>query len=261
MVKDMLMFWLLLVAVAATTIKAFRAPPWQQSCVPLFKKSRHSRIDTFLGAGKKKKVDEFDMQELRYRIDQEDNPFRELFDKIHETVVKRPKQVHVILFNAGTAQQGAHTIEYPRGSGTNVILAFESRSSCKKFSSALKDQDFFDPMVSTMVWVGRSRRRQFDSLGATNRHSRVPCFRMKPHEFDLDKLASFCEAVGVFVQLIPTGTELIPPSERVKNFGNNRNLRRDKKSLEYTFEMLDYGQESDGLIHELESDYAESAWL
>jgi hypothetical protein len=59
-----------------------------------------------------------------------------------------PEKVHVVLFNPETAQQGAHTIEFPKGSGNNVILAFESSAACHKFAQLLKQQHFFDPMVS-----------------------------------------------------------------------------------------------------------------
>lgn len=67
--------------------------------------------------------------------------------------------------------------------------------------------------------------------------------------------------MGVFVQVIPSGTELMPPSEHVKTFGNNRNLRKDKKRLEYIFEMLECSQESDGLIHDLDGEHRDGAWM
>ena len=54
----------------------------------------------------------------------------------------------MILFNVGTNREGAHTIEFPKGSGNNVLLAFENEVECEDFIEALKDQDFFDPVVS-----------------------------------------------------------------------------------------------------------------
>jgi hypothetical protein len=87
--------------------------------------------------------DHFDMDELKQRISQETVP--QLFACLTS---KRPEQVHVILFNPHTEQEGMHTIEYPRGSGTNVILAFEDSNDCDAFSENLVRQQFHDPTVS-----------------------------------------------------------------------------------------------------------------
>ena len=149
MAKIMTVRLLLLLAAAPTITTSFQAPRFQPLHPAPLQMNRYARVDTSLGCGKKKKkLNEIDMQELKDRMDQEDNPFQEYFNEIRQKVIKRPERVHVILFNPGTDQQGAHTIEYPRGSGSNVVLAFESRTSCKKFSSALKNQNFFDPTVS-----------------------------------------------------------------------------------------------------------------
>lgn len=64
--------------------------------------------------------------------------------------VPRPIDVHIILFCPDTDNEGVHTIEFPKGSGNNVILAFESQTECNTFASALKEQNFFDPAVSTL---------------------------------------------------------------------------------------------------------------
>jgi hypothetical protein len=60
-----------------------------------------------------------------------------------------PTSVFIILFRPGTKDEGVHTIEYPRNSGNNVILAFEAKHDCDKFAGALKEQDFFEPLVRT----------------------------------------------------------------------------------------------------------------
>jgi len=91
--------------------------------------------------------DHFDMEELKQRISQETSP--QLFAVKKEPAV-RPEQVHVILFNPHTEEEGMHTIEYPKGSGTNVILAFEDSNDCNVFSEHLKAQQFPDPSVSTL---------------------------------------------------------------------------------------------------------------
>lgn len=60
----------------------------------------------------------------------------------------KPEDVHIILFNPDTDREGVHTIEFPKESGNNMILAFESREECEEFSASLKRQQFFDPTVS-----------------------------------------------------------------------------------------------------------------
>lgn len=56
-----------------------------------------------------------------------------------------------------------------------------------------------------------------------------------------------CDRLGVFVQVVPEGVELIPPSQNVKKFGHNPELLESKKYLDYLFEMND----SDFLEEEL----------
>jgi hypothetical protein len=95
----------------------------------------------------------FDMEELRQRIRQESVP--QLFDSPN-TNEHKVEDVFVILFRPGTHEQGAHTIEYPPGSGNNMILAFASLEACNKFAESLKLQNFFektfvDPMVRTSI--------------------------------------------------------------------------------------------------------------
>lgn len=100
-----------------------------------------------------KKSDSFDMDELKHRIAAEkSNPFADLFasaaatdDNNNIPVINKSKEefVHYISF----AGKGIHSIEYPKGSGNNVVLAFESAKSCQKFADTLRAQHFFDPTV------------------------------------------------------------------------------------------------------------------
>ena len=94
--------------------------------------------------------DHFDMDELRQRIADEKNPYRKLFE-MDDATHTRPEDVHIILFKPDTEEEGVHTIEYPKGSGTNVILAFESKEECTRFAATLKAQHFFDPSVRLRV--------------------------------------------------------------------------------------------------------------
>jgi hypothetical protein len=51
------------------------------------------------------------------------------------------------LFEGG----GVHSIEYPIGSGKNVVLAFTNQLSCDKFVQSLREQHFFHPMVRNTI--------------------------------------------------------------------------------------------------------------
>jgi hypothetical protein len=82
----------------------------------------------------------------------------------------KPENVHIILFNPNTDRQGAHTLEFPKGSGNNILLAFECEQECQEFSRSLKDQNFFEPI---------------------------------PQEVTLKALEDYCENIGVYVQVVP----------------------------------------------------------
>jgi hypothetical protein len=82
--------------------------------------------------------------DLKRRIAAETNPYSNIFAAALDHEIST---VHVISFAPGTSRQGIHSIEFPKGSGNNVVLAFESRDACAKFAEHLKAQHFFDPTV------------------------------------------------------------------------------------------------------------------
>ena len=98
-----------------------------------------------------------DMSSLRNRIQKQDNQYTNLLlEQSKYTDEERiiPDSVHIILFHPDTPKQHVHTIEYPVGSGENMILAFESSSDCIQFSRMLQqDLDFAEPSVSRMVFL------------------------------------------------------------------------------------------------------------
>ena len=60
----------------------------------------------------------------------------------------KPREVFIVLFEKDTDNEGVHSIEFPKGSGKNIILAFESLTQCTFFSDSLKTQHFYNPEVS-----------------------------------------------------------------------------------------------------------------
>jgi hypothetical protein len=120
---------------AATTVSAF--VPGHQA----FSSSRLSSRCSVVGK------DHFDMEELRERMMKESNPYSNLFQTKEWEMRKKPEVVNIILFKPDTSEEGVHTVEFPKGSGNNVILAFESMKECGAFAAMLKAQQFFDPTV------------------------------------------------------------------------------------------------------------------
>jgi len=160
------------------------------------------------------------MDELRHRIDEEYAsyiPIEGAATKIRE---QKPDEVYIVVIQAGTINQGAHTIEYPKGSGNNVVLAFESWEACQNFASLLEEQQFVDP---------------------------------EPQHYRLDEVEDFFASVGVTVQCVPDGVDLKPPSQNVPKFGHDPSLCKTKKQLEWLFEMTDEDLEEMGLLPELEA--------
>ncbi|KAG7373842.1 DUF3110 domain containing protein [Nitzschia inconspicua] len=127
-------------------------------------------------------------------------------NNLHPTVL--PERVHIVVF---PSQNGAHSVEFPKGSGNNVIMAFASEQACRKFAVLLKKQNFFDP---------------------------------SPQQFYLDDLLSLSESLGVFVQIIPEGIDLIPPTQNVKSFGLSSELKDTKQYLSYLFDK-DWADDDD----------------
>jgi len=51
----------------------------------------------------------------------------------------RPDVVHIIMYNPSTPQEGIHTVQYPRGSENELLLAFESLDDCVTFARTIRD--------------------------------------------------------------------------------------------------------------------------
>eukprot|EP00585_Thalassiosira_rotula_P006814 CAMPEP_0196142910 /NCGR_PEP_ID=MMETSP0910-20130528/12511_1 /TAXON_ID=49265 /ORGANISM="Thalassiosira rotula, Strain GSO102" /LENGTH=196 /DNA_ID=CAMNT_0041404287 /DNA_START=185 /DNA_END=775 /DNA_ORIENTATION=- len=89
-----------------------------------------------------------------------------------------PESVHIILFHPGTEKQNVHTIEFPQGSGNNLILAFESGGDCVEFARMLQDLEFAGP---------------------------------SPEETMFEPFAQYCEMSGLSLMIVPKGFDLTPP--------------------------------------------------
>jgi len=116
----------------------------------------------------------------------------------------KPNDVFIILFQPDTDNEGVHTIEFPKNSGQNVILAFESLTECQLFSDTLRNQLFYKP---------------------------------EPTEILLQDLEEYCDPLGVEVQVVPRGTSITPPSDVVDNLDYDPNFTLAKDALEDIFQL------------------------
>lgn len=92
-----------------------------------------------------------DINILQQRMDRQQKQYAKLImeqSRYIEQETKLPESVHIILFNPDTPNQNVHTLEIPKGSGNNMILAFEDGTDCGMFAQSLRELEFVDPSVS-----------------------------------------------------------------------------------------------------------------
>jgi hypothetical protein len=65
---------------------------------------------------------------------------------------------------------------------------------------------------------------------------------------NLENLEEYCRSIGVYVQVVPTGMELVPPAERVDELWHDPNLRDNKNSLENLIGMKQQVQATPGIV-------------
>jgi hypothetical protein len=91
-----------------------------------------------------------------------------------------PKRVFVLLFNAGTENEGIHTI---RIGDRNTVLMFESQDDATRFGVMLEAQDFPEPTVE---------------------------------EMEADEIEEFCLGADYDAELIEEGMLAMPPETNVE---------------------------------------------
>ncbi|MBW4651969.1 MAG: DUF3110 domain-containing protein [Kaiparowitsia implicata GSE-PSE-MK54-09C] len=92
-------------------------------------------------------------------------------------------RVYVLLYNAGTDNEGIHTLRLRQGEGEspdyrNVILMFESEEDAIRYGIMLEAQDFSAPLVECL---------------------------------DIEDVQEFCEAASYDCVMVPEGTLTLPP--------------------------------------------------
>ncbi|RZM76009.1 DUF3110 domain-containing protein [Leptolyngbya iicbica] len=89
-------------------------------------------------------------------------------------------QVYVLLFNAGTDNEGIHSLQ---ANGRNTVLMFEDEDDATRFGLMLEAQDFPTPDIEA---------------------------------FEQDEIEEFCEEAGFDLRLIPAGSLMVPPDSAVE---------------------------------------------
>jgi CHAT domain-containing protein len=96
--------------------------------------------------------------------------------------------VYVLLYNAGTDNEGIHTISHQE---RHTILLFESLADATNFAQKLREQKLAVPSVETM---------------------------------ETEKIISFCQEARYNWEIVPEGANRTPPHESVKTLGIGDNL-------------------------------------
>src|SRR4028118_16084 len=103
-----------------------------------------------------------------------------------------PKRVFVLLFNAGTENEGIHTI---RIGDRNKVLMFESEDDATRFAIMLEAQDFPEATVE---------------------------------EVDAEEIEEFCEGADYDSEFIEEGMLAMPPESNVEETDWNADAKETK---------------------------------
>ena len=90
-------------------------------------------------------------------------------------------RVYVLLFNAGTENEGIHTIQM---GDRNKVLMFEEEEDAARFGGLLEAQDFPSPSIEVI---------------------------------EDEEIKEFCRSVDYDWEFVPSGTLAIPPENNVEN--------------------------------------------
>jgi len=89
-------------------------------------------------------------------------------------------QVFVLLYNAGTENEGIHTLKI---GDRNVVLMFETEDDAARYAMMLEAQDFGSPDVESL---------------------------------DAEEIEEFCQSAGYESKLVPDGSLAVPPETNLE---------------------------------------------
>lgn len=116
-------------------------------------------------------------------------------------------RVFVLLFNAGTENEGIHTLKM---NDRNVILMFESEDDATRYGLMLEAQDFSSPSIES---------------------------------FESEEIEGFCQDAGYECKFVPEGTLAVPPENNVEQTDWQVEAERsDASSTASAEEKLDFAQ-------------------
>lgn len=110
-------------------------------------------------------------------------------------------RVFVLIFNAGTDNEGIHSIRISNAEGLaeNKILLFESEDDATRFALMLEAQDFAVPTVEMM---------------------------------NADDIKEFCEGTGYAWEIVPENSDLVlPPETNVEETDWQAEIEEDYENL------------------------------
>jgi Protein of unknown function (DUF3110) len=110
--------------------------------------------------------------------------------------VLAPKRIFVLIINAGTENEGIHTLQMR---GCNKVLMFESEDDAMRYALMLEAQDFPTPTVEA---------------------------------FPSDEIEEFCRDAGYEWELVETGRLELPPEQSVEQTDWQEDLKASEEPKE-----------------------------
>jgi Protein of unknown function (DUF3110) len=158
------------------------------------------------------------LNSLQLRIEEQQSQYMDFLLSEDEISNRSVEEVHIILFHAGTEQQGVHTIEFPKGSGKNYLLAFEILPECEQFMTSLQQEGNI----------------QFQNAMTA--------------ECQYAELKEFCDTISVQVRIVPEGRSIRPPDDVVDDLS-----MEEEDIWENPSTLSGYSKEQKSTQHELSS--------
>jgi hypothetical protein len=125
-------------------------------------------------------------------------------------------RVYILLFNAGTENEGIHTIQF---GDRNKVLMFENEDDATRYALMLEAQDFLSPTVEAI---------------------------------DSEEVEEFCQGAGYECEIVGQGKLELPPDTNVKETEWNVEGQYQDKETELEKESEMSNSELDNIRRRLE---------
>jgi hypothetical protein len=77
---------------------------------------------------------------------------------------------------------------------------------------------------------------------------------------DLESLEEYCDQIGVKIQVIPKGMNIVPPKDTTDNLGLNPDLEKEMAMLNYLFHLSTESNDEDDKGRNIQNLGESGAW-